>query len=91
MKKQNKTTTIMVVVFVIMGLTVPTLLGLYWMYSGMFTITQNLWQHYRAQKRARMHGIQKDIPEWKERLNQKAEAFKNAKVWDIAIYDPTKK
>jgi membrane protein insertase Oxa1/YidC/SpoIIIJ len=29
MKKQNKTTTIMVVVFVIMGLTVPTLLGLY--------------------------------------------------------------
>jgi membrane protein insertase Oxa1/YidC/SpoIIIJ len=29
MKKQNKTTTIMVVVFVIMGLTVPTLLGIY--------------------------------------------------------------
>jgi YidC/Oxa1 family membrane protein insertase len=85
MKKQNKTSTIMVVVFVIMGLTVPTLLGIYWMYSGLFTITQNLIQHWIAQRNARLAGITKQEKAWKVKMKQTKEAFVNAEIWDTPI------
>jgi YidC/Oxa1 family membrane protein insertase len=48
MKKSNKTQTIMTVVFVIIGLTAPVLLGLYWAYSGLYTIGLTLVQDHLA-------------------------------------------
>lgn len=54
MKKSNRTSTIMTVVFVIMGLTVPALLGVYWMASGLFTIGLNIGQHQWANRKNRL-------------------------------------
>ncbi len=45
MKKSSKVMNIMMVVFIFIGLTIPTLLSIYWIFSSLFTITQNLIQH----------------------------------------------
>ncbi len=54
MKKKNKTQNIMVGVFIFIGLTIPTLLAIYWIFSGLFSITQTLishfWQVHKSKK-----------------------------------------
>lgn len=52
MKKNGKMMTIMLVVFVFIGLTIPTLLSIYWIFSSLFTIVQTLVQHYFQVKKA---------------------------------------
>lgn len=52
MKKSNRTMTIMLVVFIILGFTIPTLLGLYWVFSGMFTTGVTLFQHYKTERKS---------------------------------------
>ena len=46
MKKQNRIQNIMVIVFMVMGLTVPALFAFYWIASGLFTIFLELGRHY---------------------------------------------
>lgn len=53
MKKQNKTQNIMIGVFVFMGLIVPVLLALYWVFSAMFTMTTELIKHVIIQHKAK--------------------------------------
>ncbi len=45
-KKQNKTQNILVGVFIFMGLTVQVLLAIYWIFSAMFTILNELVRHW---------------------------------------------
>ncbi len=53
MKKNGRITTIMLVVFVIIGLTIPTLLAIYWVFSALFSIVLSLLQHYLQERKAK--------------------------------------
>ncbi len=57
-KKSNRTMTIMLVVFVILGLTIPSLLGLYWVFSGLFSMLQAVVQHMLIERKARKKALQ---------------------------------
>ncbi|BDV03820.1 MAG: hypothetical protein HPPSJP_5410 [Candidatus Hepatoplasma scabrum] len=56
MKKQNKTQNIMIGVFVFMGLIVPVLLAIYWIFSALFTMTTELIKHAVIQYKAKKEG-----------------------------------
>lgn len=53
MKKQNKTQNIMIGVFVFMGLIVPVLLAIYWIFSALFTMTTEIVKHAIIQHKAK--------------------------------------
>lgn len=50
-KKSGKTQKIMLIIFTIMGFTVPLLLSIYWIYSGFFTILQSYLQHVNIMRK----------------------------------------
>jgi membrane protein insertase Oxa1/YidC/SpoIIIJ len=52
MKKTQKIGNWMIVFFLIMSITIPTLLALYWMISGLFTLTTTWLQHIYISKKA---------------------------------------
>ena len=52
MKKSSKVMNIMMIVFIFIGLTIPTLLSIYWIFSSLFTITQNLIQHVLKERKS---------------------------------------
>ena len=51
-KKQNRTQTVMIWIFAFMGLTVPSLLSIYWTFSAMYTITVEMIKHIIQVKKA---------------------------------------
>ncbi|CRX37136.1 / yidC / Oxa1Ec /:655950 Reverse [Candidatus Hepatoplasma crinochetorum] len=53
MKKQNKTQNIMIGVFIFMGLIVPVLLAIYWIFSALFTMTTEIIKHAIIQHKAK--------------------------------------
>ncbi len=53
MKKNGRVTTIMLVVFIIIGLTIPTLLAIYWVFSALFSIALAILQHYLQERKAK--------------------------------------
>ncbi len=61
MAKNQKVGNWMIVFFVIMSITIPTLLALYWMLSGLFTLITTWLQHLYAVKKAE---ASKNDEEW---------------------------
>lgn len=53
MKKSNKVGNWMIVFFLIMSISIPTLLALYWMISGVFTVATTYGQHYYIEWQAK--------------------------------------
>lgn len=77
-KKSNRTMTIMLVVFVILGLTIPSLLGLYWVFSGLFSMSQAVVQHMLIERKARRKAI--------AHQNEKKHTMKNTEhVVDVTV------
>lgn len=53
LKKQRRTQNILVGVFVFIGLTVSVLLAIYWIFSALFTITNELTRHWLKERKAK--------------------------------------
>ncbi|NQX83696.1 MAG: membrane protein insertase YidC [Mycoplasmataceae bacterium] len=52
MKKSNRMSNFMGIFFIIIGLTIPSLLAIYWIVSGLYTIFISLIQHYLLVRKA---------------------------------------
>ena len=59
MKKSNRISNIMGIVFILIGLTIPSLLGIYWVVSGVYTIFISLLQHFILLRQAENHRLER--------------------------------
>ncbi len=73
MAKNQKIGNWMIVFFVIMSITIPTLLALYWMLSGLFTLITTWLQHLYAVKKAE---ASKNDEEWLGPIDKTKKFFK---------------